>query len=212
MKTPDFESARTYAYDRLARELAPWLSYHSLAHTREIVVPAASKLAVMEGLTPYQQELVMTGGAFHDLGFVIQYSGHEGAGARIAREILPSLDFNATEIQTIEGIILATVLPQSPHTLLERIVADADLAILGLDHFIERNADLRSEQAFIGRFFTDAEWYTTQIRFIQSHHYFTAAARAWLDTPKAENIAALAALLAQVNDTQAGIIRKLENS
>jgi uncharacterized protein len=198
LKNPDFESARTYALNRLERELAPWLAYHSLAHTRDTVVPATSKLGLIEGLSPYQLELVTTGAAFHDLGFVIQYSGHEAAGARIAREILPALDFNETEIQTIEGIIMATQLPQNPHTLLERIVTDADLATLGLDHFIERNADLRSEQAFIGRFYTDVEWFTTQIRFIQRHCYFTLAARSWLDARKAENIASLEALLAQV--------------
>ena len=36
MPEPDFEGARQYALERLARELAPMLRYHSLAHTRAL--------------------------------------------------------------------------------------------------------------------------------------------------------------------------------
>ena len=197
LKIPAFDAARIYALDRLARELAPSLVYHSLAHTRDTVMPLASKLAVMEGLPAYQQELVNTGAAFHDLGFVSQYTGHEAVGARIAHEKLPGFGFSSEEIQTIECMIMATVLPQSPHTLLECIVADADLSILGQDIFLERNADLRREQASIGRVFSDSEWYNTQLKFIQRHRYFTASARALLDARKAVNAAALTALLSE---------------
>ena len=197
LKKAAFDAARIYALDRLARELAPSLSYHSLAHTSEIVIPAAAKLAVMEGLSLYEQELVTTGAAFHDLGFVIQYYGHEAVGARIAREILPELDFSQEEIQTIEGMIMATILPQSPHTHLENIVADADLSVLGQDNFLERNADLRREQISIGKIFSDFKWYSAQLNFIQSHRYFTASAHTLLDERKTENAAALAALLSE---------------
>ncbi len=197
MNEPDFTAAQTYALDRLAHELAPWFSYHSLKHTSETVIPAASRLAVMEGLSAYQQALVATGAAFHDLGFVSQYFGHEAAGARIGREILPGFGFGEDEVKTIEGMILATRLPQSPRTLLECIVADADLATLGQDHFLERNASLRRELAAVGRAFTDTEWYSSQLNFMQGHHYWTASARSWFDDRKAENTAALAVLLSE---------------
>ncbi len=197
MKGPDFAAAQAYALDRLAHELAAWFSYHSLSHTSETVIPAASGLAVMEGLSTYQQALVATGCAFHDLGFVAQYFGHEAAGARIGREILPGFGFDQVEVETIEGMIMATRLPQSPRTLLECIVADADLATLGQDHFLERNASLRRELTAVGRSFTDTEWFSTQLKFMQGHHYWTTSARSWFDAQKAENTAALAALLAE---------------
>ncbi len=197
MKKTDFAAARTYALDRMAHELAPWLSYHSLAHTSETVIPAAGRLAVMEGLPAYQQEMVMTAAAFHDLGFVVQYIGHEAAGARIGREILPGFGFSQEEAETIAGMIMATVLPQSPRTLLECIVADADLATLGQDHFIERNASLRRELEATGRVFTDSEWFGTQLKFLKSHRYWTASAQSWLDAQKAENTAVLAALFSE---------------
>jgi uncharacterized protein len=197
MKEPDFAAAQAYALDRLAHELAPWFSYHSLDHTRETVVPAASNLAVMEGLPVYQRELVATGAAFHDLGFVTQYFGHEAAGARIGYEILPSFGFGQEDVKTIEGMIMATVLPQSPHTLLECIVADADLATLGQDHFLERNASLRRELAAVGKVYSDTDWFGSQLKFLQGHHYWTASARSLFDARKAENTASLAALLSE---------------
>ncbi len=197
MKNASFAAARDYALGRLEHELAPWFAYHTLAHTSETVIPAAARLAEMEGLSPYQRELVMTGAAFHDLGFVTVYTGHEAAGARIGHEVLPGFGFSEEETETIARMIMATKLPQSPRTLLECIVTDADLATLGQDHFLERNASLRREMAAIGRVFTDAEWYSTQLKFLEGHQYWTASARSWLDATKAENAASLAALLSE---------------
>ncbi len=197
MSKANFSAARAYALDRMAHELPDWLAYHSLAHTSETVIPTAGRLAEMEGLSAYQRELVMTGAAFHDLGFIVLYTGHEAAGARIGREKLPGFGFSLEETETIAGMIMATVLPQSPRTLLECIVADADLATLGQEAFLERNTSLRREMADIGRIFTDQEWYSTQLKFLESHQYWTASARSWLDARKAENTAALAALLGE---------------
>ena len=47
MDQPDFKRARQYALERLERELPPTLIYHSLAHTRDDVVPAAERLAAL---------------------------------------------------------------------------------------------------------------------------------------------------------------------
>ncbi len=197
MKKVNFAAARAYALGRLASELPSWLSYHSLAHTSETVIPAAARLAAMEGLSTHQRELVMTGAAFHDLGFVVQYIGHEAAGAMIGREILPGFGFSLEETETIAGMIMATKLPQSPRTLLECIVADADLATLGQDNFLNRNSSLRKELAATGRVYPDTEWYGSQLKFLESHHYWTASAQSWFDAQKTDNKAALAALLSE---------------
>ncbi len=193
----DFKAARTYALDRLEHELAPWLAYHSLAHTSETVIPAAERLAVMEEVSDYQRQLAATGAAFHDLGFVTVYTGHEAVGARIGREVLPGLGFSQQEVEVIAGMIMATVLPQSPNTLLECIVADADLATLGQEGFLARNTSLRTELAATGKIFTDIAWYNSQLKFIQRHRYWTASARSWFDAQKAENTAVLADFLSE---------------
>jgi uncharacterized protein len=97
----------------------------------------------------------------------------------------------------IAGMIMATQLPQSPHDLLEEIMADADLDVLGRDDFFPRHDALRAELAASGEPMTDGQWYGRQLKFIQAHRYWTAAARTLRDARKQENIAAMTRLLAQ---------------
>ena len=190
--------ARLYALKRLERELSPGLLYHGLAHSRDDVVPAAERLADGEGIRGEALYLLLTAAWFHDLGFIEQRADHEMASARLAAEILPSLGYGAAQIQTIQGIVLATVVPQAPATILENIMADADLDVLGREDFMRRNDHLRRELAFFGQEFTDAEWWAGQLQFVLSHTYFTASACALRDAGKLRNIAALQQLLTRL--------------
>ncbi len=192
---PDFESARRYALERLERELAPGIIYHSPVHTHDIV-PAAERLAALESVTGDDLLLLRTAAYFHDLGFVIQYQNHEGASAQIAAQVLPGFCYSQEQVDAIVGMILATRLPQSPHNLLEELLADADLDVLGRDDFMPRNRDLQTELAAMGRPTTEQEWYRSQLNFLQSHRYWTSAARRLRDSGKQANIAALERLLA----------------
>ena len=198
MTAPDFAAARAYALGRLASELPGWMEYHSLEHTRDVVGRAAERLAAYQLLPERERELLLTAAAFHDVGFVLRYAGHEAAGAEIAQQVLPGYGLSVAEVQAIVGMILATRLPQSPQNHLEKLMADADLAVLGMDDFLPRNTSLRREMAVTGRLFSDAEWYHSQVRFIQNHQYFTSAARALFDAKKAENLAALSVLASQL--------------
>jgi len=193
---PDFEQASLYALGRLERELSPRLLYHSLRHTRDDVLPAAERLAALEGVNRDDLLLLRTGAVYHDIGFVVQCADHEEAGAQIAAEVLPRFGYTAEHVRVTRDLILATRLPQSPRTLLEEILADADLDVLGRDDFLIRNQALRDEQAAHGRPTGDAEWYASQLKFLETHHYFTAAARTLREARKAKNIAALRELLA----------------
>jgi len=195
MDQPDFERARQYALERLERELPPMLCYHSLAHTRDDVVPAAERLAALEEVEGEALLLLRTAAFYHDLGHVEQYTDHEAIGVRIAAEVLPHFGYSTAHIQVVRGIIIATKLPQSPRALLEEIMADADLDVLGRDDFLARNQDLRAERVALGMLTTDEEWYSGQLEFIQTHRYFTAAARTLRDARKQQNIEEMVKLL-----------------
>jgi hypothetical protein len=56
---------------------------------------------------------------------------------------------------------------------------------------MQRNRDLRMELAFLGTEFTDEQWYSGQLKFLEGHKYFTASARALMDTQKQLNISIL---------------------
>ena len=194
-----FEKAKQYAFQRLETELSSGLSYHNLMHTTTDVVPATEKFATGEGIQGEPLDLLLTAAWFHDLGFVEVPDGHEMIAARIASEVLPGLGFSNEQIQTIRSIILATVLPQSPQTILEQIMADADLDVLGRDDFMLRNGSLRRELAAFGQEFTDLQWFSDQLRFLEIHAYFTASARALRDAGKVKNVAALKMKLEEIN-------------
>jgi uncharacterized protein len=197
MRQPDFEKAREYVLERLEQELRPHLYYHSLGHTRDDVVPATALLASNQGVTGLDYVLLLTGAYFHDIGFIENRNGHEIISARIASEALPGFGYSPEHIETIRKIIMATKLPQSPKTLLEEIMADADLDVLGRDDFLKRSQDLRAELAALGILSSDEAWYRSQLEFIQTHNYFTPAAHRLRDETKRKNIEALLSLLRQ---------------
>lgn len=202
MTRPDFEAAKKYALKRLEQELAPELCYHCLAHTKEGVVPSTERLAAMENVDGIDRELLLTAAYFHDIGYVEDTNRHEEIGARIAAEMLEQFNFDADHIQKICSMILATRLPQSPEDILEAILADADLEVLGRDDFLLRSLELRDELESLGESHTDAEWFLRQLRFLQSHHFWTQSAKTLRDAKKKENIALLERLLAQSQSNQ----------
>jgi uncharacterized protein len=196
MEASSFEQVKKYVLLRLENELAPGLAYHSLAHTRDDVVPAVERLADMEGVQGESRILLLTAAWFHDLGFIEQMAGHEAISMRIAEDVLPDFDYATGQIATVCNAIMATKLPQSPKSRLEEILADADLDVLGRDDFLPRNQALRDELQYLGRKFTDFEWYTSQESFLRDHSYFTKSAHALRDSQKMLNIVALQDALA----------------
>jgi uncharacterized protein len=173
---PDFDRATQYALVRLERELSPLLVYHSVWHTRDDVVVAAERLADLEGVVGDDRILLLTAAFFHDLGFVEKRIGHEDVSIRIAREALPPLGYPSHSLDVIEDLIKVTRLPQTPQTLLEEIIADADLDALGRDDYFERNQLLRQELINFDIPSTEEEWDEIQLSFLQSHRYFTRTA------------------------------------
>ena len=186
-----FEKAWQYAESRLEQELSPKLLYHSVVHTRDEVIPAAQTLAGMEGIQGESLLLLLTAAWFHDIGHIEESANHESISSRIATEVLPAFGYTQDQVEIVRGAILATKLPQSPSGLLEEILADADLDVLGRKNFMQRNRDLRLELAFLGTEFTDEQWYSVQLKFLEEHKYFTASAHALMDTQKQLNISTL---------------------
>ena len=195
---PDYEGVRAYALAYLENEIDPALTYHNLSHTRDDVLPAAENLAQHSGVRDGDLLLLRTAALFHDIGFTRQRVGHEEAGIAIASGVLPGFGYSTGQMDSIAAMIRATKLPQQPHSLLEELLADADLAVLGGTNFVERNHQLRDEVATFEGPVSDVVWYTSQIAFVGSHQYFTAAAHQLLDMRKQDNLAFLKQQLAQV--------------
>ncbi|HET6443821.1 MAG TPA: HD domain-containing protein [candidate division Zixibacteria bacterium] len=198
MNQPDYSGALLYARSRMQKELAPELCYHGLEHTFEHVLPAAMQLAEWYELDQEEVRLLEIAAAFHDIGWIDGGVEHEKEGIRIAREILPSYGFRKDQIDRIAGIIKATRPPQAPQNLLEQIMVDADLDVLGREDYWLRNEDLRSELSLNGHRMSDEEWCLNQLQFLESHNYYTDAARQLRDEGKQTHIEELKKRLDQL--------------
>ena len=171
----DFKKAQAYISARLRKELPGNLSYHSVAHVKD-VYDSAKRLAKAEGVTGEDLTLLLTAVLFHDSGFMVQSKEHEQIGCDIVRKALPGFGYSPEQIERICGMIMATRIPQSPHNLLEQIIADADLDYLGRDDFWAIGNKLFGELQMYGILQHEDEWNRLQVGFLEKHHYWTKTA------------------------------------
>lgn len=154
-------------------ELDPRLTYHSPEHTEDVITHV-ERLSGAENITDDRLLQIMRIAAlFHDSGFLRSYKGHEEDSCAFMRETLCNGPLAEEELKQIEGMIMATQLPQCPVTLPEMIICDADLDYLGRDDFDPISNDLKKEFMAFGVIKTEEEWNSLQVNFFNSHHYFT---------------------------------------
>jgi uncharacterized protein len=172
----DFKASELFILEKLKKELPPNLYYHSFNHVMD-VLEAARNYGKLEGITEHENKLLQTAVLFHDSGFIIQSKDHEEIGCEIARANLPNFEYSESDINTICGMIMATKIPQTPHTILEEIICDSDLDYLGRDDFWEIGYNLYKELEIYGILTDEREWNKLQLRFLTSHTYFTKSAK-----------------------------------
>jgi TolB-like protein/predicted metal-dependent HD superfamily phosphohydrolase len=168
---PDFQSAEKYITARLEAEM-PKLPYHNIDHIHD-VLNAALAIAKHEGVSDDEIKLVRLAALFHDAGFIESSSNHEERGAKMAREILPAYGLQKEQIEMISKMIMATRLPQTPETKLERILCDADLDYLGRDDYYQISGHLLEEMKINNVVETEREWNIMQKTFLESHRFHT---------------------------------------
>jgi len=172
---------------RLTNELAPHLHYHTVKHTLDVYNRAAY-IAKEEALNATDTKLLLIATLYHDSGYLYQSDGHEAISCKIAAEVLPKYGYNAADVDKICRIIMATKLPQSPHSKPEEIICDADLDYLGRDDFFETGYGLYFEMLTAGKIANEEEWNLLQIKFLQQHHYFTKTNLQQRNAKKQENL------------------------
>ncbi|HKZ66002.1 MAG TPA: HD domain-containing protein [Chitinophagaceae bacterium] len=155
--------------------LDPRLTYHSPAHTED-VLRNVERIAAAENITDARLLLLMKIAAlFHDTGFLRTYKGHEQQSCLIMQEIIDTCQFDEVENKIMNGMIMATKIPQAPKTLPEMIICDADLDYLGRDDFEAISNSLKDEFLIYHVIKSEEEWDRLQVNFFESHRYFTAS-------------------------------------
>ena len=170
-----FQEAKKFIVQKLSEELPSKLSYHSIEHIND-VYQACEHLAAAEGVAGADLHLLLTAALYHDSGFLVQSKDHEIISCEIVRAHLPAFQYSPVQITIICSMIMATKLPQSPKNKLEEILCDADLDYLGRDDFYQIGDRLYREFSIEGVVNNEKEWNHVQLRFLESHNYFTSTA------------------------------------
>jgi uncharacterized protein len=168
----NYSPEEKFILQKLENELPGNLTYHGLHHTLD-VLNAALKIAGEEKISASEIKLLRIAVLFHDAGFTGVYKNHEEKGCEMVKKILPSFGYSAKEISIICGMIMATKIPQSPKTQLEKIICDADLDYLGRNDFHKISNTLFDEMKIYAHVHDERQWNMIQKNFLEKHHYYT---------------------------------------
>ena len=182
-------SARDYATDILLNRISKNVSYHNLEHTQRVVA-ASEEMADYYQLQPEDREALLIAAWFHDTGFSAGKSqGHEEISKQLATDFLGQYSASPSLTSKVINCIDATRMPQSPGSLIEQIICDADLFHLGTDEFNIKNEELRQElTGFSGQEVSKKKWRKMNIAFMENHRYFTDYGRRKLQPGKDQHI------------------------
>lgn len=166
----------------------PRLVYHNFEHTKE-VVNAAQQIANHYQLNEQDFFAVTVAAYFHDTGYFEDALNHEAKGAQLADEFLIAHKANDEVRQIVKDAILATKIPQSPKSQIDKIICDADLFHLGLADFRKRGKLMHKEAELIhNKDISKMDWRKKDIQFMESHRYHTDYAILLLNDQKQANI------------------------
>jgi len=182
-------AARNYVTDIFQHKVKPEFVFHSLEHTED-VVEACSLMADRYQINEEDRLVLMLAAWFHDVGYSYgQAEGHEEVSVQMATQFLQNRNIDDSIIHRVASAIQATRMPQSPVSLIEKIICDADLYHLSTEDFKARNQLLKQEREnLLGHKIDKKEWRKNNIQFLTQHKYFTDYGRDVLEQKKLENI------------------------
>jgi predicted metal-dependent HD superfamily phosphohydrolase len=169
------------------KRLPKYLSYHNTSHIRDVIA-ACNRYVNIYNLTTKDEELLLLAAAGHDFGFIVSPDNHEKTGADLIAELLSFHRYTLSDINLIRGLIMATRIPQTPQTFLEKIIADADLDYLGRNDYPEISHCLYRELQYFNKIESKSAWLKLQIRFLENHSYHTDWAKENREPQKLERL------------------------
>lgn len=162
--------------------------FHDFRHVLN-VVESCEEISSSFNLADEERFVLLSAAWFHDSGYMEGPEKHEERSAAMAEKFLQTHGVDATSINKVKSAILATKMPQSPKSLTEEILCDADLSHLGKKNYWERVGKLRHELAVArDRIMGDEEWLDFEIHFMTEHDYFTKIAAALYGKRKKKNL------------------------
>ena len=188
---------KKFVSDLLKNETPEDYTYHTLAHTQDVVKNSVF-IGTKEQLTEEEMYILRLAAWFHDVGYLKKYKGHEEASAEMAVKFLERRRVEENIRTAIAENIRATAFPQSPESRVAKVLCDADFMHLGQENYFEQAEKLRQEQNNVGICkLKKAEFDYESIRLFEEHHWHTAFCRNNLEETKQKNLELLKARIEQ---------------
>ncbi len=170
-------------------ELPKTCIYHNYVHTKRVLKSTQEIIDNSEESLKDEEKLILQLSALlHDIGYVDGTENHEARSAEMAETFLKEQGVEASIIEEVKKVILATDMRVEPQTYLEQVLRDADASHFAKDYFPEASEYLRQELKIKGiKEFTTEEWNKANIEmFTIKHRYYTHYAQEnW--KPKKDN-------------------------
>ena len=199
-----------YIRELFRDELPGTIKFHDSNHTlhpSKGVVAVANRIAISEGISENDRELLITAAYFHDTGYIREYDKNEPIAARQAGRILKLIGYKQNEIEKIQNMILSTDLDREPKTHVEEIICDADLDNLGREDFLHLDGRLREGRRARGVDVSDdVKWYRGTLKLIENHQYYTQSQKELREKGKQKNIKKLLNKLEKIENNKQGRI------
>lgn len=173
---------------------SPRLVYHNLEHTQKVVA-RAEEIGAHYPLSEDDSFILYAAAWWHDTGQLFaEPAVHEEKSVALVSEFFSQHRGAPPQIiAAIERAILATKLPQTPCSLVEEILCDADTYHLGTEEFQRTNALVHQELVLRLRK-APHDWVAASLNLLTEHSFHTAYCREHLTTGKERNITSLEAL------------------
>jgi predicted metal-dependent HD superfamily phosphohydrolase len=171
----------------------PRKEYHNPLHADD-VSQTAGRFARLIGMDEELVHLEETAGLIHDIIHVGGASDNEEQSAMYGRLYLPRLGYKQWEVDVMADMIVGgTKIPQNPRSVLDMILADADVYNAGRDDFLLRNDLLRKELGLP----ENRAWYESSLKFLENVNWWTEPARHYGEPVRQQNIEQLSKMLKQ---------------
>lgn len=182
------KKAASFVHSSLNENLKSAYIYHTFYHT-QFVVSKINEIIKNENLSDDEKEIVLLAGWFHDIGYTIDKEKHEDHSIAIAEKFLTKEGYYKNKTKQVAACINATKLNETPQTLLQEILCDADYAHLAAKNYDKLANQLREELENIGcGKFSNPEWMKENIDVFNKHKYYTKYAILNWNIPKNENL------------------------
>jgi predicted metal-dependent HD superfamily phosphohydrolase len=186
--TPLLLKTKEYVAGFIGDNFTEKICYHNIDHTLE-VVKASEIIGTNCNVSEKDMETVLIAAWFHDTGYFLGCENHEIASAEIATKFLVEEQVDPKIIEKVVNCILSTEIPQSPKTLLERILCDADLFHLATEYYFDRSDLLWLEFTLHNNKMTHEYWLSESQAFFEAHEFHTHYGKEFLLPMQEKNLA-----------------------